>query len=108
LPPVLPEPTPPGPEFAELFPPLFAPAPAPVDDVPVPAGEPVDDVVEPSPAAATPKAPALTEAPPCDVQPGPPPDGHPPCALVSASTIIPEFVAGTAFPVFVLAPAIAA
>jgi hypothetical protein len=68
----------------------------------------VDDV-EPSPAAATPKAPALTEPPPCDVQPGPPPDGHPPCGLASASTIIPEFVAGAAaLPVFVCAPAIAA
>jgi hypothetical protein len=107
LPPVPPEPTPRGPEFAELFPPPLL-GPAPVDDGPVPADEPGDDV-EPSPAAATPKPPAPNWPPPFDVQPGPPPVGHPPCGLASASTIIPEFVAGAAaLPAFVCAPAIAA
>lgn len=80
----------------------------PVEDVPLPAGEPVGDV-GPSPAAATPKAPAPSCPNPCDVQPGPPPDEHPPCTLASASTITAGSVAGAAvLPEFVCAPAIAA
>ncbi|WP_027195853.1 hypothetical protein [Paraburkholderia sprentiae] len=108
LPPVLPEPNPPGPELAELFPPPLL-APAPVDDVPLPDGDPVDPV-EPSAAAATPKPPPDPNSPPtCGVQPGLPLHGHSPCASTSASTITPEFVAGaTVLAEFVCAPAIAA
>jgi hypothetical protein len=94
--PVFPEPSPPDPEFAWLFPPLL---PAPVDDVPPPC-------CEPSPVAAALTGPSAVPTPP-EVQPGPPPPGHPVCTC--ATTITPEFAASVVEgPELVCAPAIAA
>jgi len=94
--PVFPEPRPPEPEFAELFPPLL---PEPVDGVPPPG-------CEPSPVAATLTPLSAVPVPP-DVQPGPAPPGHPPCAC--ASTITADGAASAMdVPGLVCAPAIAA
>jgi hypothetical protein len=96
--PLFPEPRPPEPEFAELFPPLL---PVPVDGAPPPDCEP-----RPRPAAATLTPPGATPEPP-DVQLGPLPAGHPP--LTCASTITPEFAVSAVTPAgLVCAPAIAA